>query len=897
MKPITTGRVLRYMLLPQIAPRLRDFGRGAFVHVAYFIALIFRAASLLPQNHPYLYPANIGRYGIRHVLAQAAGNLSFRRDRIDQIVIFLLVLIGLAIIAAQCLMLVLAMFGGGLAFAQPFDNSSGDMPTNFRDFFLTPLPANDIAFVMLDRVFGISWNMGTTSFFDSCVGQGIPCFRNTMPDMVAFPNPFHIAMHMMLQLYSIALMVVGVIILCYFIMVTIVETSKDGTPFGRRFNQVWAPLRMVMALGLLVPVSQGLNSAQYIVLYAAKWGSGFATNGWLLFNGRLTNTYLGDVASLIATPEIPEVNKLAQFFLAARTCYHARRMGTSPTTTPVDIQGYLVGDPINPLGNSLPLGPPGGPTTYTDAMAFFRNSDMLITFGERDPEKYYNIRGNVAPLCGQIRVPIVAVNEPGPRSMQEGYYELLKTMWEDPQTDMCAREIAESFMPQTNDSSPVLPDEDYKNYIITTYGNQVRTLVANGISMQVAAGDFLDPELLQFGWAGAAIWYNKIASMNGAVTTAVFNIPEVRLWTSAMETVIKERQQQDSNVASRDRYNPDISGDISVDYTRGIDSEVNQAERWAHQFFEGQDAGVIREGQVVVEENAFIDAINLIFGTSGLFNIRKNENQNIHPLAQLSAVGKSLVEASIRNLFIGGITGVFSTFLGPMAGVASGFVTTVATLGLTVGFALFYVVPFMPFIYFFFALGTWVKGIFEAMVGVPLWALAHIRIDGDGLPGEAAMNGYYMIFEIFLRPILCVFGLLGSILIFAAMVKTLNEIFSLVIENLTGFDSREQANATITDVAYWRGPVDEFFFTIIYTIIVYMIGMSSFKMIDLVPNEIMRWLGVSVRGFSDEMEDSSGTLMQVVAFGGSNVANQMGQMAGQTGTVGNSIAKQAGILK
>jgi conjugal transfer/type IV secretion protein DotA/TraY len=896
MKAITTGRVLRYMLLPEIAPRLRDFGRGAFVHIAYFMALIFRTAGLLPAGHPYLYPVNIGRYGIRHVLAQAAGNLSFRKDRIDQVVIFGLVLIGLALIVAQCCLLILAMFGGAAAFAQPFANSSGDMPTNFRDFFITPLPANDIAFVMLDRVFGISWNGGSTSFFDSCVGQGIPCFRNINPDSVAFPNPFHIAMHMMLQLYSIALMVVGVIILCYLIMVTIAETSKDGTPFGRRFNQVWVPLRLVMALGLLVPVSQGLNSAQYIVLYAAKWGSGFATNGWILFNGRLTDTYLGQIEDLIATPEIPEVNKLAQFFLTARTCYHARRMGTQVTTTPVNISGYLVGDPIR-VPNNLPL----LTTSYPAAMTFFNNDDMLISFGEWDTTRYYNQRGNVYPHCGQIRIPIVAVNEPGPRSIQEGYFQLIKDMWEDPQTDLYAQQIAQAFMPQTNNSAATLPDENYKNYIINTYGARVRALVDAGVAAQVASGDFLDPELLEFGWAGAAIWYNKIASMNGAVTTAIFNIPEVRLWSSAMETVIKERQQQDSNVASRDRYNPEISGDMSVDYTHGIEAEVNQSERWSHAFFEGQDAGVVREGQNVVEENAFIDAINLIFGTSGLFNIRKNENQNIHPLAQLSAVGKALVEASIRNLFIGGIGGVFSTFLGPMAGVASGFMVTIATLGLTVGFALFYVVPFLPFIYFFFALGTWIKGIFEAMVGVPLWALAHLRIDGEGMAGEAAMNGYYMIFEIFIRPILCVFGLLGSILIFAAMVKTLHEIFSLVIENLTGFDTRHGVGAVadpaITDIEFWRGPVDEFFFTIIYTIIVYMMGLSSFKMVDLVPNEILRWMGVSVRGFSDEMEDSTGTLMQVVAFGGSNTASLMGRMAGQTGTVADSVGKQIGILK
>ena len=48
------------------------------------------------------------------------------------------------------------------------------------------------------------------------------------------------------------------------------------------------------------------------------------------------------------------------------------------------------------------------------------------------------------------------------------------------------------------------------------------------------------------------------------------------------------------------------------------------------------------------------------------------------------------------------------------------------------------------------------------------------------------MKGIYMIFEIFLRPILIIFGLLAAFIIFSALVKVLNEIFSLVVVNLAG---------------------------------------------------------------------------------------------------------------
>ena len=74
------------------------------------------------------------------------------------------------------------------------------------------------------------------------------------------------------------------------------------------------------------------------------------------------------------------------------------------------------------------------------------------------------------------------------------------------------------------------------------------------------------------------------------------------------------------------------------------------------------------------------------------------------------------------------------------------------------------------------------------MVGLPLWAIAHLRIDGEGLPGPAAMNGYFLVFEIFVRPILIIFGMIAAVSIFAAQVDVLNVIWKIVSSNLVGHD-------------------------------------------------------------------------------------------------------------
>ena len=286
-----------------------------------------------------------------------------------------------------------------------------------------------------------------------------------------------------------------------------------------------------------------------------------------------------------------------------------------------------------------------------------------------------------------------------------------------------------------------------------------------------------------------------------------------------------------------------------------------------------------------------IDLVNMLLGSRGLFDMCKNVA--IHPIAQLSATGKGMVESAVAMLAVGGIAkavgGLASFFekgkdLSAVAKTFSSMFFSLATIGLIVGFILFYILPFLPFIYFFFAVGEWIKSIFEAMVGVPLWALAHLRIDAYGLPGQAAENGYFLIFEIFIRPILTVVGLVGAFVIFAAMVRVLNDIFYLVIANLSGHDPLQesvcfqnpeltgkdgnQSEDTQSVTAYLRGPVDEFFYTVIYAIIVYMIGMACFKLIDEVPDRILRWMGTDVHSFGDKSGDPAKDLIQKTVVGG-----------------------------
>jgi hypothetical protein len=105
----TVKSSIKYALLPGIIPRLSDFFRSGFMHVAFGIALVYYNVGLLPAGHPYTNPVNIGRYGIRHVIAEAARNLKWSWRHIDQILIFFTILIGVVLLALQALGLVIAL--------------------------------------------------------------------------------------------------------------------------------------------------------------------------------------------------------------------------------------------------------------------------------------------------------------------------------------------------------------------------------------------------------------------------------------------------------------------------------------------------------------------------------------------------------------------------------------------------------------------------------------------------------------------------------------------------------------------------------------------------------------------------------------------------------------------
>lgn len=888
---VTKGDILRYMLMPQIVPRIRAFAKDGFINLAVLIASVYRSLGLLPVTHPILLPHNRQHLSLRGVIAAAASELKYTWSNADKVIVFYSILVGLVMLVMQfAIMIGYVMINPALA---------SNMPTDYGAFFMDPNLEKDVAYLLLFIVFGVP-----------------EIFR---PGEAR--TDFHSSLHELFQLYSIGLLVVAVIIICYYIFAVVVETAQTGVPFGKRYDHVWTPIRLVFALGLLIPVGYGLNSAQWITLYFAKFGSDFATKGWVLFNETMNESYLSDPEERVGTPKVPNVKPLAAFMtqvLACQYVYEKLYPLQQGSHRSIDIQAYVISDATSEMAGppqtlaQLAYEDPREDTGQVEARDF--RKDVLIRFGEYNPSQYTNEKGHVFSLCGDLVISFGEAYASGSAFIQKSYLTLVNQMWTGSQYGLkTAAELrAEQLLVDGKPGiDPPQADMSYADAAINEINEYLKEKINSAVDLQASSEKWQQDQqdIRDRGWGGAGMWYNQIAHINGDLVNSVANIPSARRMPYTMEYVRMEQLQQNQELA--DLFGATMADGREIEFTERDMAKIHQVlknvyDDWAKDPNFG-DLG----SQTQITGNIVVDSINLIFGTQGLFAMC--QNTEVHPLAQLSQLGKGLVEASIRNLGTGIAFGAGATiqvpFLGPVAGAASSMLTSVASITIVMGFLLYYVMPFMPFLYFFFAVGGWIKGLFEAMVGVPLWALAFLKIDGEGLPGDAAMNGIYMIFEIFLRPLLIVFGLLASVVIFAAMVKVLNEIFYLVVQNVAGHDPNSTAicggitNSNNTGSAtpssgnamdFFRGPIDELFFTIMYAIVVYMIGMSCFKLIDLVPNNILRYMGASVNTFNDKASDPAEGLMMRLSIGGNAISEKT---IGGNGMVGNVMEAAGGFTQ
>ncbi|APX16093.1 hypothetical protein BWR17_09765 [Phaeobacter inhibens] len=795
------------------------------------------------------------------MLALAAGNISWSWRNSDQIAIFAAVVVGIIMLAIQaCLIALYAFVGSAQA-----SGSTG--------FFTTPAEhvQTDVVLIFLEQLFGPNLN------FFGAASQPLG-------------TPVYEGLHAVLGLYSMATMIIAVFIVLYYGAVVAGEAALTGTPFGKRFNSVWAPIRLVVALGLLVPLGTGLNSAQYLTLWLAKLGSGLGTVVWTTFVEEVTAA-----TDIVAKPAGESTAALTQRIFLNEVCaasYNRVEMFSDHSIKLLQVVGRrssVVPDFTNPeqmiavardagMQNvilSWSRAKPGEQATdYScgklsvslaefDAFADGTNVTVaeerwwwaLPLIGPDMDAKLGTVHASVKgaylkeikrlsdalqPAGEAIAKYAITVNA----SPDRGRYELLE------------------FIPELLKTEARQANQNVNTVIAATYEELTQS--------EYASSDGYD-EMIKRGWGASGLWYGTLGTINKKYMDAVASaVPTLDVLFEATEVTENERGAL-GWLFGLSRYDVSHSATSEIERAINIASEdfmrvVEEVRPEVNPLY--QDTTQVDSTRTWYQEDHTRWLSNAMIWMLGGNQIRQMQNTpELDPMVRLTSTGHTMVSRSLIFAGLGTALGLGGSaasavpdprfqFVGELAGAASGLLFIIAGVAVTAGIFLAYVLPIIPFVYFAFAVIGWVLEIFEAIVAMPLWALAHLRIDGDGLPGSAAIGGYHLLLMILLRPALIVLGLIGGYVIFGAAAYFFSSLFNAA----TSITQSDIANNAI-------GAVGMFVYTIIYAFLIYNIALMCFKMIDDVPKGILRWLGSGVQPFSDSKSDPIDGSRAMVAAG------------------------------
>lgn len=619
------------------------------------------------------------------------------------------------------------------------------------------------------------------------------------------------------------MLILAALLVFYHLAAMVVETAHSGVPFGRRANQIWMPIRFVFAIGLLVPAGHSLNAGQYIVVGIASKGSNMASAAWRT----VANSADGHLSGL-ATPRGPNIAQAAATAIEMEIC------------RAVYTQFYT------PLGNDLAVHAAGPIADITKLPA-----DRFIN----ETWRATNILNANVPMCGEYhfagyRRPIYGAPKLKPEAisrMASHLSDFARTETDDLETDAkpIGDRIALVFL------SPGAPiGADVHNDILSMEGAYAKKLEAEKDSIDFLGAGLADRTMadsVNAGWIAAANFipdfvrlqasYSELmshalpvaespifahphlarqmlneATSDSPIFTAVEGVPPEKLAsfyaqvsrvTSQVHSWLYSTQIPDKDnipLASADLHEllnaATEPSDISAIYAQAMDAAAMSSGVW------GEDIDLVDTGYPFATLPAGI---------------------SYNPFA-------ALVEFGNRQItFANNLAGLMGSGISISGATGPSILLGIASLLFFIGgFTLIFLAPFLPFLRFLMAALAWLVNVFEAVIAVPIVAIAHLTPNGGGLSGSLARQAYMLWLGLLVRPILTLFGFVSGMLLFT---------FSLAL-----------IGTILTPFARMAMPVNDGLLTfantglvLLYDVLVYAAANASFKGISWLPDQALRW--------------------------------------------------------
>ena len=822
---------------------------GMFVRM---LALIFASYRLFPKNHPAFNDSTV-RLTLGTVIGTAFKQLAFTKKGVPQVIVFFAIvgclLFALLSVVTLLLSLVVA-------------------PAHAQGIFTSPA-ANDWGIQWIDYLFMAK---PMTASYSSVAPPTETAMQQALGSALSF--------------YSTAILALAGLLLIYHLTFMIAETAHTGKPMGRA-NQIWAPIRLVFAIGMLVPIGAssgssttvtGYNTAQYLAMQVGRWGSGLASQVWSNFTAKLnTATSFGDCTTGIKSDGTLDTSvsqppscvyisaqaaNLVKGLIAIDACAYITNFyidqakvneGASWDIDSGEFSGVAM------MASASVVDSYGAVMTLNEIPDKLKVGSHYASF-ETTTQNNFDA-DDLEGFCGGYEITDFPT---GPfknvRDVQLKQFEQLMT-----DVHAYVKDNARDMIPSSGGLSEKAKETRSKQLksITDSFTKQLNTDVRAALANAgTAASTLLKTDLggtryTSTGWLTAGSWFNEITKLMAMRSSAVRN---------SLPTLIAPSISSSSMAGADGGKLKGAVADAAAAYTNfmnAVNDEVKYNAKKVSldktplgQGLEDNDGMVMGFIKAYNPVTLFLLSIDSLGSFLGMWNdggLAINFGVSNNPLAEVAAFGQNSVEYGNILMSVGAVTyglgaGVGTSagakitgklgLVGKLAQVAGGAMSfigsmfiTIAALFYMIGFTLGFIVPLFPFYRFFFGSLQWVMSIFEAVVLAPLFALAHINPYGEGLAGQQAKYGYSVAMQVLLRPALMVFGLIAGYLLFSVALHFLNDAF-LVVTKGTGAYSG--GTVVIAKIVY----------SVLYCVLVVILANQCFSTIGLFPQVALSYLGM-----------------------------------------------------
>ncbi len=639
----------------------------------------------------------------------------------------------------------------------------------------------------------------------------------------------------MFQVFNTAVLALGSVIVTYTTVVSILLTAHEGEALGKKFHSMWIPMRTVMGIAALVPTSTGYSYLQICLMWLIIQGVGAADTLW----AATVNYVASGQSTAPAAPTGPPgplrlgVTQLWQGLVCQASAkanyvsgYYCADNSTLKFCTATDNLSVTAGSSQVKDG-IYSMGPDGicGKLTLGDSSAV----------GQAQTQALSQIVATLGSLASQLValdygynnfVNSTATPPPTPPSWISQY-----CTDNDLSGSQCVPSAFASYKsPSATEANTATVTQIYWPYglksiaggdFLTTSANLYTGIV--GAAMAPASGSpsalaGVQATAINNGWIYAGGYFYYIALANSKMSTTVGSINV----TPPVATNLPLSTEKALTSA----------GKSLSDY---INAEANRAAASANNALPTQCGGSEYSGGA----NFLCDEIigSWMRNLSGSSGTTLTQN----PVIAAQSEGHTILNAVLivipiiffTNIGLGFLGGIY---LGTGPGVAAAITTVnsiipiamfIILVFLGLGLTLAVYTPMIPYMLFTFGALNWFIATIETMIGGPLLAIGLLHPEGHEVWGQAEKS-LMLILNIFLRPSLMIFGMIGGMLMSYTVVMMINFAFLNVVTMVSG------SSANI---------IEMIFFMVLYTSLFTTSMNKCFDLIHIVPDKVMRWIG------------------------------------------------------